>query len=87
MAIVNCELVRKVAEYFNKMDYGLEVCSCDYKELLWQHMKFHLCGVPHFKPCDDDECLEITTLECGIESDEGEIVVTTPDTIIITEIL
>jgi|DEB0MinimDraft_10_1074344.scaffolds.fasta_scaffold344836_1 hypothetical protein len=88
MRIANCELVKKVAEYFNAMDYGANPCSCDYKELLWQHMKYFLCNPENPIPCDSEECLEVETEDCDLQIGLGgfNIVNCYQDVLIITEI-
>lgn len=66
MALVNCELVRKTAEYYDAKDYGANPCSCDFKELLWQHMRYNLCGPDYPVPCDSDECNDAQVVSCGV---------------------
>jgi len=72
MALVNCELVTKTADYFDAKDYGANPCSCDFKELLWQHMRYTLCGSDYPVPCDSVECEEITVVSCNEASVDEE---------------
>lgn len=88
MAIVNCELVKKVAEYFNAMDYGANPCSCDYNELLWQHMRYFMCNPENPLPCDSIDCPEVQEEDCDISIGLGGLYVVNcyQEPLIITEI-